>query len=103
MIEFNLIFLAFFVFQLFIIGFFGLVSTQPNILFMLLSIEIMFLASNLNFVLFSTFFGSPEGQVIALFVLVAIAAESAVGLALLILFYKLRGTLAYSFTSLLKN
>jgi NADH-quinone oxidoreductase subunit K len=89
--------------QLFMIGFFGVLSSQNNVLFMLMAIEICLLASNVVFIVCSSFYEDASGQVFALFILTVAAAESVVGLALLILFFKIRGTIAYSYINLIKG
>src|ERR1700685_2423856 len=90
-------------FQLFIIGFFGVLSSQNNVLYMLMAIEITLLATNIIFIIFSNIYGDVNGQIFALFVLTVAAAESTVGLALLVLFFKIRGTIAYPFINLIKG
>ena len=76
---------------LFIIGLFGIIITRKNIILVLMSIEVMLLAINLNFLVFSVYLDDLTGQIYALFVLTVAAAESAVGLAILVIFYRLRG------------
>lgn len=78
---------------LFFIGLFGIVLNRKNILIILMSIELMLLAINLNFVLFSTGMDDSMGQLFALFILTVAAAESAVGLAILVIYYRLRGNI----------
>ena len=78
---------------LFFIGLFGIVLNRKNILIILMSLELMLLAINLNFVLFSTALDDSMGQIFALFVLTVAAAESAVGLAILVIYYRLRGNI----------
>jgi NADH-quinone oxidoreductase subunit K len=75
------------------IGLFGIVLNRKNILIILMSLELMLLAINLNFVLFSTSLDDSMGQLFALFVLTVAAAESAVGLAILVIYYRLRGNI----------
>jgi len=70
---------------------------------MLMSIELMLLAVNLNFVLFSVFLDDIVGQIFALLVLTVAAAESAIGLALLVVYYRVRGTIAVEFINLIKG
>ena len=77
---------------LFIIGAVGIL-TRRNAIFMLLSIEIMLNAGNLAFVAFSRLHGNLTGQIVALFVMTVAAAEVAVGLAIIVLLYRTRGTL----------
>lgn len=76
---------------LYIIGVLGILITRKNILLVLMSIELMLLAINLNFIVNSIFLDDIVGQVFSLFVLTVAAAESAIGLAILVIFYRLRG------------
>jgi len=78
---------------LFIIGLSGLALHIKNILILLMSIELMLLAVNMNFVVFSVFLDDALGQFFALFVLTVAAAESAIGLAILVVYYRARGTI----------
>ena len=87
---------------LFFIGMYGL-FTRRNIITMLMSIELMLLAVNLNFIIFSVFLDDILGQVFALFVLTVAAAESAIGLAILVVYYRIRGTVSIEYINLLKN
>jgi NADH-quinone oxidoreductase subunit K len=77
-----------------LIGVLGLVLNRKNILIILMSIELMLLAINMNFVVFSVHLDDLLGQVFALFVLTVAAAESAIGLAILVVYYRVRGTIA---------
>jgi len=78
---------------LFFIGLFGIVINRKNILVILMSIELMLLAINLNFVIFSNSIDDIIGQLFALLVLTVAAAESAIGLAILVIYYRLRGNI----------
>jgi NADH-quinone oxidoreductase subunit K len=78
---------------LFSIGVFGLVLNRKNILIIIISIEIMLLAVNLNFIIFSVYLDDVLGQLFVLFILTVAAAESAIGLAILIAYYKIKGTI----------
>jgi NADH-quinone oxidoreductase subunit K len=73
---------------LFSIGLLGMVANRRNILIMLMSLELLLLAGNLNFVAFSAFLGDVSGQVMVMFNLAITAAESAIGLALLIAYFR---------------
>ena len=90
-------------FQLFLLGIFGTLSTQKNLLFMLMSIEISILAINLILISSSIAFDDLIGQVFALLVLTVVAAESAVGLSFFILLYKKQGTIMYPILNLIKG
>src|SRR5690606_29044138 len=79
---------------LFTIGVFGIFLNRKNVIIMLMSIELILLAVNVNFVAFSAVLGDLVGQVFALFVLTVAAAEAAVGLAILVVFFRNRGSIA---------
>jgi NADH-quinone oxidoreductase subunit K len=96
-------FVIFCSFQLFLVGVFGVLSTQKNILFMLMSIEISILAVNLFLISSSILFSDLVGQVFALMILTVVAAESAVGLSFFILLYKKQGTIMYPILNLIKG
>ena len=81
------------VITLFLIGVLGLVLNRKNILITLMSIELMLLAINLNFVIFSIYLDDIAGYVFVLFILTIAAAESAIGLAILTIYYKLKNTI----------
>jgi NADH-quinone oxidoreductase subunit K len=78
---------------LFVIGIFGLFLNRKNIIILLMSIELMLLAVNINLVAFSSFLGDLAGQVFTLFVLTVAAAEAAIGLAILVCFFRIRGSI----------
>lgn len=78
---------------LFLIGVLGLVLNRKNILITLMSIELMLLAINLNFVIFSIYLDDIIGYVFVLFVLTIAAAESAIGLAILTIYYRLKNNI----------
>jgi len=88
---------------LFTIGVFGIFLNRKNIIVILMSIELILLAVNINFVAFSSFLGDLVGQVFALFVLTVAAAEAAIGLAILVVFYRNRRTIAVEDVNLLKG
>ena len=88
---------------LFTIGVFGIFLNRKNVIVILMSIELILLAVNINFVAFSAFLGDLVGQVFALFVLTVAAAESAIGLAILVVFYRNRRTIAVEDVNLLKG
>jgi NADH-quinone oxidoreductase subunit K len=72
-------------------GLVGVLANKTNLLLLLISLEIMFLGLNLNFIIFSYIINDLLGQLIALFILSIIGAESAIGLAILITYYRVRG------------
>ena len=78
---------------LFLIGVLGLVLNRKNILITIMSIELMLLAVNLNFVLFSIYLDDIVGQVFVLFILTIAATDSAIGLAILVVYYRLKNTI----------
>ena len=79
---------------LFVVGIFGIFLNRKNVIVILMSIELMLLAVNINFVAFSSFLGDLVGQVFSLFLLTVAAAEAAIGLAILVCFFRVRGTIA---------
>lgn len=80
--------------MLFTIGIFGIFLNRRNVIIILMSIELMLLAVNINFVAFSAFQHDLTGQVFTMFVLTVAAAESAIGLAILVVYFRNRGTIA---------
>jgi len=78
---------------LFVIGIFGLFLNRKNVIVILMSIELILLSVNINLVAFSSFLGDLVGQVFTLFVLTVAAAEAAIGLAILVTFFRNRGTI----------
>ena len=87
----------------FSIGFLGIFINRKNIISILMSIELMLLAANINFVGFSNILDDLYGQIFALFVLVVAAAEAAIGLAILIIFFNKSGTISVDFINKLKG
>jgi len=88
---------------LFTIGMLGIFLNRKNILIILMSIEIILLSVNLNFVAFSQHLNDLMGQVFALFVLTVAAAEAAIGLAILVVFFRNRGSIAVEDVSEMKG
>jgi len=93
MIILNINYILNIVVTLFLIGALGLVLNRKNILITLMSIELMLLAVNLNFVIFSIYLDDITGYVFVLFILTIAAAESAIGLAILTIYYRLKNTI----------
>jgi len=89
--------------SLFLLGIWGIFLNRKNIIVMLMSIELMLLAVNCNFLIFSMYIDDVLGQVFSLFILTVAAAESSIGLALLVIYYRARGTVAVEFINLLKG
>src|SRR5579875_1285450 len=79
---------------LFTLGIFGIFLNRRNVIIILMSIELILLAVNINFVAFSSFLGDLVGQVFAMFVLTVAAGEAAIGLAILVIFFRGRGSIA---------
>ena len=88
---------------LFTIGVFGIFINRKNVIVMLMSIELILLAVNINLVAFSSYLGDLVGQVFALFVLTVAAAEAAIGLAILVVYFRNRGTIAVEDVNLMKG
>ena len=88
---------------LLVIGVFGIFLNRKNIIIILMSIELILLAVNLNFVAFSSYLGDLVGQVFALFVLTVAAAEAAIGLAILVVYFRNRGTIAVEDVNVMKG
>lgn len=79
---------------LFVLGVIGIFMNRKNVVIILMSIELMLLAVNVNMVAFSTFLHDLVGQVFSLFILTVAAAEAAIGLAILVVFFRNRGSIA---------
>jgi NADH-quinone oxidoreductase subunit K len=79
---------------LFLIGVFGILFNRKSILVVLMCIELLLLSVNLNFLLFSVYLDDFYGQIFSLFILTIAASEAAIGLAVLILYYRLRGNIS---------
>ncbi len=88
---------------LFTIGVFGIFVNRKNVIVILMSIELILLAVNINLVAFSTHLNDIVGQVFALFILTVAAAEAAIGLAILVVFYRNRGSIAVEDVNLMKG
>ena len=79
---------------LFVIGVFGIFLNRKNVIIILMAIELILLSVNLNFVAFSGFLHDLVGQVFAMFVLTVAAGEAAIGLAILVIYFRGRGSIA---------
>jgi NADH-quinone oxidoreductase subunit K len=88
---------------LFTLGIFGIFLNRKNVIIILMSIELMLLAVNLNFVAFSAFLNDLVGQAIAMFVLTVAAAEAAIGLAILVVYFRNRGTIRVEDINMMKG
>ena len=88
---------------LFTLGIFGIFLNRKNVIIILMSIELMLLAVNINLVAFSTEIGDLVGQVFAMFVLTVAAAEAAIGLAILVVYFRNRGSIEVEDINLMKG
>lgn len=88
---------------LFALGIFGIFLNRKNVIIILMSVELMLLAVNINFVAFSAELSDMVGQVFAMFVLTVAAAEAAIGLAILVVYYRNRGTIEVEDIHLMKG
>ena len=79
---------------LLVIGVFGIFLNRKNVIIIMMSIELMLLAVNINFVAFSHVLGDLVGQIFTMFILTVAAAEAAIGLAIVVVFFRNRGTIA---------
>jgi NADH-quinone oxidoreductase subunit K len=88
---------------LFTLGIFGIFLNRKNVIIILMSIELILLAVNINLIAFSTHLGDIVGQIYALLVLTVAASETAIGLAILVVFYRVRGTIGVEDINLMKG
>ncbi|GHF28649.1 NADH-quinone oxidoreductase subunit K [Kordiimonas sediminis] len=79
---------------LFVVGVFGIFLNRKNVIIILMSVELILLSVNINLVAFSTHLNDMVGQIFAMFVLTVAAAEAAIGLAILVIYFRNRGTIA---------
>ncbi|MED5530911.1 MAG: NADH-quinone oxidoreductase subunit NuoK [Pseudomonadota bacterium] len=89
--------------MLFLIGVFGIFLNRKNVIILLMSIELILLAVNINFVSFSYFLGDLTGQIFTLFILTVAAAEAAIGLAILVCFFRNKGSIAVEDVNVMKG
>ena len=88
---------------LFTLGIFGIFLNRKNVIIILMSVELILLAVNINLVSFSVFLNDLAGQVFALLVLTVAAAEAAIGLAIIVVYFRNRGTIAVEDINLMKG
>ena len=88
---------------LFTIGVFGIFLNRKNVIIILMSVELILLSVNINLVAFSSFLGDMVGQVFAMLVLTVAAAEAAIGLAILVVYFRNRGTIAVEDVNVMKG
>ena len=93
MIITNINYILISIISLFFIGFLGVILNRKNVLITIMSVEVMLLAVNLNFIVFSIYLDDIAGYVFVLFILTIAATESAIGLAILSIYYKLKQTI----------
>ena len=88
---------------LFVIGIFGIFLNRRNVIIVLMSIEIMLLSINLNMVAFSYFLGDLSGQIFSMFILTVAAAEAAIGLAILVCYFRNKGSISIESVNTMKG
>lgn len=88
---------------LFCIGLFGIVSNRTNLLIILMCIEVVLFSIDINFVIFSVYLDDMVGQVFALFVLTVAASESAIGLAIVVVYYRLHNNIIIPHNGILRG
>ncbi|MBX2806329.1 MAG: NADH-quinone oxidoreductase subunit NuoK [Hyphomicrobiales bacterium] len=88
---------------LFTIGVFGIFLNRKNVIVILMSVELMLLAVNINMVAFSSFLGDLTGQIFALLILTVAAAEAAIGLAIIVVYFRNRGSIAVDDINMMKG
>jgi NADH-quinone oxidoreductase subunit K len=88
---------------LFTIGVFGIFLNRKNVIVILMSVELILLSVNINLVAFSSFLNDMVGQVFAMFVLTVAAAEAAIGLAILVVYFRNRGSIAVEDLNVMKG
>ena len=88
---------------LFTLGIFGIFLNRKNVIFILMSVELILLAVNINLVAFSVHLGDLTGQIFAMLVLTVAAAEAAIGLAIIVVYFRNRGTIAVEDINLMKG
>jgi NADH-quinone oxidoreductase subunit K len=88
---------------LFTLGIFGIFLNRKNVIIILMSIELILLSVNINLVAFSSFMGDISGQIFALLVLTVAAAEASIGLAILVVYFRNRGSIAVEDVNLMKG
>jgi NADH-quinone oxidoreductase subunit K len=88
---------------LFTLGVFGVFINRKNVIVILMSIELILLAVNLNLVAFSSYHGDLMGQIFALLILTVAAAEAAIGLAILVVYFRNRGSIAVEDINMMKG
>lgn len=88
---------------LFLIGIWGVILNRKSIILMLINIELMLLAVNMNFIIFSIILDDMIGQILSLFVMTVGAGEASIGLAIIVTYYRIRGTIGIMYINLLRG
>jgi NADH-quinone oxidoreductase subunit K len=88
---------------LFVLGVLGIFINRKNVIIILMSIELILLSVNINFIAFSAYLHQVHGQIFAMFVLTVAAGEAAIGLAILVLYFRNRGTIAVDSADMMKG
>ena len=88
---------------LFTLGIFGIFLNRKNVIVILMSVELMLLAVNINFIAFSAHLNDLVGQIFAMFILTVAAAEAAIGLAILVVYFRNRGSIAVEDINMMKG
>ncbi len=88
---------------LLVLGIFGIFLNRKNVIVILMSVELILLAVNINLVAFSAALGDLAGQVLAMFVLTVAAAEAAIGLAIVVIYFRNRGSIEVEDVNLMKG
>ena len=95
--------LNFIAIMLFVLGLLGIIFNRTNLILVLMSIEIILLAISINLLIFSFLLNSVLGQIFSIFILTVAAAESAIGLSIMVAFYKIKGSISIRSLNLLKG
>ena len=95
--------LNFIAIMLFVLGLLGIIFNRTNLILVLMSIEIILLAVSINLLIFSFLLNSLSGQIFSIFILTVAAAESAIGLSIMVAFYKIKGSISIRSLNLLKG
>ena len=103
MLEISLVHYLVVAAALFTLGVFGIFINRKNVIVILMSVELILLAVNLNMVAFSAVLNDLQGQIFALLILTVAAAEAAIGLAILVIFYRNRGSIAVEDVNMMKG
>jgi NADH-quinone oxidoreductase subunit K len=88
---------------MFFVGIFGIFLIKKNIIIILMAVELMLLSININFVIFSVYLDDIMGQIFALFILTVAASESAIGLAILVVYYRIKGLISINYINSIKG